>query len=128
MNCKCCFEDYICKCVPYGSTITLNSFLTPLHEYTYVITDKFANKYTGTAISDNLGHLEINTADVPEGFFTEFSGHFKLEIMDSDKCTPINFLMVGEYGCVEFDVVGGTTDKDFLGCEIPDVSISGGGE
>lgn len=126
MSCIKCFEDWICKCVPYGSAITMNSYLTPLTQYTYVITDKFDNKYSGTAITDAFGHIEIDTADLPEGMLNEHAGNFKLEIMD-ESCKPINFIMASEYSCVEFSVKGGTLNKDEIGCDIPNASIAIGG-
>lgn len=127
MSCTNCFEDWVCKCVPYGSIITLNAYLTPFTEYTYVVTDKFGSKYTGTDTTDGFGHLEINTVSFPEGFFTEFSGRFKIQIMTSDNCEPIKFYMAGQYDCVEIEIKGGTMNKDEIGCDIPNVSVSVGG-
>lgn len=115
MACSECFEDWICKCLPYDSTITVNAVL-PVGNYTVVITDKFNNKFSSSIGVYDQGSFELNVADFPEGFFTQYSGEFKMEIQDGN-CRPIKFKMAKEYDCVNFGVVGGTFEKSNIGCD-----------
>lgn len=116
MNCNCCFYDFIAKC---ETELVLNVWLTPATEYRWVITDKFDNKYEGAVTSDADGHLSIPVEDLPPGLLTQYSGDFKIQILDAESCTPIKFKIAGEYDCIDFNVKGGTFVKDYIGCDIP---------
>src|SRR5688572_8856200 len=115
MYCTCCFVDFIDKC---EESLTLNVYLTPDTEYRWVITVKLENKYEGTATADADGHLVIPVEDLPPGMLTQYSGYFKIHILDAESCTPIKFKIAGEYDCIDFSVSGGTFVKDFIGCPI----------
>lgn len=115
MSCTNCFEDWICKCLPYDSTITINSPL-PLGNYVVVVTDKFENKYSVPVSIYDVGSFEINIADFPEGLFSEHGGVVRIEVMAADGCTPVKIPMTGEYDCIEIDVHGGTMGKSQVGC------------
>ena len=115
MNCNCCFYDFIAKC---ETDLVLYVHLTPTIVYRWVITDKFQNKYEGTATADADGSLSIPVEELPAGLLTQYSGDFKLQILDEESCTPIKFKIAGEYDCIDFNVKGGTFVKDFIGCPI----------
>lgn len=118
MGCQQCFTDWVCKCVPYGSTITVHSPL-PLGNYTAVLTDHFDNKYSVPFTIYDIGSFEINTGDFPDGFFSEHGGVKKLEVLAADGCTSIKIPMLSEYSCIEIEVKGGTMDKSEIGCPLP---------
>lgn len=111
-QCCPCFEDYIVKCPEY---IQVYAQLTPLTAYSWVITDKFDRQYQGDFTSDENGFWQIPITDLPEGLLTEFSGNFKLQVMDGD-CKPVKFLVASEYDCINFDIKAGTREKFNLGC------------
>lgn len=113
MSCSRCFEDWLCKCLAYDSTITVNAIL-PVGNYTVVFTNHFGQKYSAAVSVYDQGSFELNVNDFPEGFF--YSGDLKMEIQDT-RCKPVNFKMAQEYDCVDISVVGGTHEKNTIGCE-----------
>jgi len=98
--------------------------LSPLTSYTWIITDKFDNEYTGELITDADGFWSIPVDELPPGLLTEFSGVFKLQVIDSG-CKPIKFKVAGEYDCIQFEVKGGTREKNNLGCNFDCISTGG---
>jgi hypothetical protein len=118
MPCNTCFEDWICKCVPYGSDITIHSPL-PLGSYVAVLTDHFGNKYSTDFTVYDIGSFSISTADFPDGFFSEHCGMKKLEVMQAGGCTPVKIPILSEYECIDIEVKGGTMDKSTIGCPLP---------
>jgi hypothetical protein len=119
MSCKTCFEDYICKCVPYDEVIVIR---TNVDEgiYTFIITDSSGRKFTGPATRTGSGSLEIAIADLPEGLLTEFSGDFSIQIFNEEACnTPVALPLVKEYDCISLSIVGGTIEKNTIGCANP---------
>lgn len=115
MSCRTCFEDWICKCLPYDSGITINANLA-VGNYVVVITDKFENKYSVPVAVYDQGSFTINIADFPEGLFSEFGGTVKIEVMETDGCTPIKIPLLNEYDCIEVSIHGGTMEKSNIGC------------
>lgn len=113
MNCKCCFTDYIAKC---NLAVQVYAQLSPLTDYTWVITDKFDNKYQGEFTTDANGFWEIPVDVLPSGLLTQYSGEFTLQVQDSG-CKPVKFKVAQEYDCINFTVKGGTYEKDTLGCD-----------
>lgn len=111
-SCCSCFEDFVVKC---PTEIRVFAQLTPLTDYTWVITDKFDRQYQGEFTTDENGFWTIPVEDLPEGLLTEFSGNFKLQVIDGE-CKPIKFLVASEYDCINFNVKAGTREKDNLGC------------
>lgn len=114
MGCSDAFHDFISNC---NTTLRVNALLLPATTYTWVITDKFQKEYSGTALTNGDGFMDIAIADLPEGFFTEFSGAFHLEIFETDTCKKASFKMARYYDAIDFDVKGGTRVKDSLGCD-----------
>lgn len=112
-ECCTCFTDYLAKC---NTEITVYAQLSPLTEYTWVITDKFSKKYQGVFTTDSDGFWTIPVDELPSGLLTEYSGLFSLEVMDSG-CKPVKFKIAQEYSCIDFVVKGGTYEKDTLGCD-----------
>lgn len=112
-ECCTCFTDYLAKC---NTEITVYAQLSPLTEYTWVITDKFSKKYQGIFTTDSNGFWTIPVDELPSGLLTEYSGLFSLEVMDSG-CKPVKFKIAQEYSCIDFVVKGGTYEKDTLGCD-----------
>jgi hypothetical protein len=119
MSCKCCFEDYICKCVPYDEVIVINTFV-PLGNYTFIVTDSAGRKFSGAATRTAEGSLELAIVDFPDGFFTEFSGEMDIQIFAEDACnSPVKLPIVKEYDCINLSIVGGTIEKNTVGCVNP---------
>lgn len=117
MSCKTCFEDWLCKCLPYDSDITINANLA-IGNYVVVVTDKFGNKYSTLVAVYDQGSFTLSIADFPEGLFSEFGGKVKIEVMLTDGCTPIKIPLLSEYDCIEVEIHGGTMDKSTVGCEL----------
>jgi hypothetical protein len=120
-SCACCFSDYLAKC---NLAITVYAQLSPLTQYTWVITDKFGKKYQGEFTTDSDGFWTIPVDELPAGLLTEYSGLFTLEVMDSG-CKPVKFKVAQEYSCIDFVVKGGTYEKDTLGCDFSCTPVAG---
>lgn len=112
MSCANTFHDFISNC---NTALKVNALLQPATSYTWSITDKFGKEYNGIALTDDQGFLSIQIADLPAGFFTEFSGAWKLQILDGD-CHELDFKMAKFYDSIEFQAIGGSRVKDSLGC------------
>jgi hypothetical protein len=113
MDCSTCFTDFIAKC---NLELQVYAQLAPLSDYTWIITDKFGNKYQGTLTTDSDGFWAIPVDQLPPGLLTQYSGLFSLEVQDSG-CKPVKFKIAQEYNCIEFIVKGGTYEKNTLGCD-----------
>lgn len=111
-SCNTCFTDYVVKCPEF---IQVYAQLTPLTDYTWVITDKFGKQYSGDFTSDENGFFQIPVEDLPDGLLTEFSGDFTMTVQDST-CKPVKFLVASEYDCINFTIKAGTREKNNLGC------------
>lgn len=119
MGCNTCFEDYVCKCIPYEDVITINTYL-PAGTYSFIVTDKTGNKYSGVATRTAEGTIEIAVSLFPDGFFTEFSGNFDLQLFNDESCNrPLNIPLVKQYDCINFNIIGGTIEKNTIGCPNP---------
>jgi hypothetical protein len=113
MDCSTCFTDFIAKC---NLEVQVYAQLAPLSDYTWIITDKFGNKYQGTFTTDADGFWTIPVDQLPPGLLTQYSGLFTLEVQDSG-CKPVKFKIAQEYSCIDFTVKGGTYEKNTLGCD-----------
>lgn len=113
-SCTCSFEDWIAPC---QSVITINTILTPGQVYSWRITDKFTKIYQGETMATAEGKIQIPCSELPEGFFTAYSGQFIIEILDG-RCKPINIPLVGEYDSILLSINGGNTTKNEIGCNI----------
>lgn len=113
VNCDCCFTDFLAKC---NLSIYVYAQLTPLSDYTWIITDKFGNKYQGEFTTDSDGFWQIPVDQLPSGLLTQHSGEFTLQVQDSG-CKPVKFKVAQEYDCINFTVKGGTYEKDTIGCD-----------
>lgn len=113
MNCNCCFQDFIAKC---NLSVQVYAQLAPLSDYTWIITDKFGNKYQGEITTGSNGFWGIPVDQLPSGLLTQYSGEFTLQVQDSG-CKPIKFKVAQEYDCINFTVKGGTYEKNTLGCD-----------
>jgi hypothetical protein len=120
-SCACCFTDFIAKC---NTAITVYAQLSPLTQYTWVITDKFGKKYQGEFTTNSDGFWTIPVDELPAGLLTEYSGQFSLEVMDSG-CKPVRMKIAQEYTCIDFVVKGGTYEKDTLGCDFSCTPVAG---
>ena len=115
MSCNLTFHDVLGQC-PDGFTVRLLSPLPPYSEVSWLITDKFGNEYSKTVDLDGNGYLHIPLEDLPDGFLTQFSGIFTLELLDGEQ--RIDFALAQYYDKIQFTVVGGTRVKDTIGVEI----------
>lgn len=113
MNCNCCFTDFIAKC---NLSLQVYAQLAPLNDYTWVITDKFGNKYQGEFTTDSGGFWTIPVDQLPSGLLTQYSGEFTLQVQDIG-CKPVKFKVAQEYDCINFTVKGGTYEKNTIGCD-----------
>lgn len=116
MSCNCCIDDWICKCTPYDSFITVNAYFP--NEVDFLITDKFGNVYQGPTTPSGRS-VQIMLADLPDGFFTEFSGNFKLQFTNPGSYEPIDFIIQQNVDCIDLSVRGGNNSKEFIGLEYP---------
>jgi hypothetical protein len=121
LNCNCCFSDYIAKC---NLAIQVYAQLSPLTDYTWVITDKFGNKFQGEITTDSNGFWEIPVDELPAGLLTQYSGEFTLQVQDAG-CKPVKFKIAQEYDCINFTIKGGTYEKDALGCDFSCTATTG---
>lgn len=112
MNCNCCFVDFIAKC---NLEIQVYAQLSPLTDYIWVIKDKFGNLYQGEFTTDADGFWAIPVDELPGGLLTQYSGEFTLQVQDSG-CKPAKFKIAQEYDCINFNIKGGTYEKNTLGC------------
>lgn len=111
--CCTCFSDFLVKCT---EEIQVYAQLSPLSDYTWIITDKFDKKYSGQFTTDADGFWTIPVDQLPPGLLTEYSGSFYLEVQDSG-CKPVKFKVAQEYSCIDFVIKGGTYEKNTLGCD-----------
>lgn len=114
MGCGHTFFDFISNC---GSTLKVNALLSPAIPYEWQITDKFNNTYSGISIADEQGFISIDVTDLPDGFFTPWSGTFVLKIKDPNSCGFNDFKIAQFVESIQFDVKGGTRIKESLGCD-----------
>lgn len=123
MQCNDCFNDYIVRCI---DALHVNAQLAPATTYTWIIVDKFGHQYEGEFTTDAAGFWSIAVGSLPAGLLTEYSGAFRLQVMDTG-CKPVKFKVAQEYTCIDFEVKGGTRIKDTLGCDFTCVGIGSGG-
>lgn len=117
MSCSEVFRDFLVKC---SDRIRLNIILPilPYAAYSWLITDKFGNQFTGTLLQDDDGYF-IDLEDLPAGLLTEFSGDFVVKILRNDlECKPTPLLVAKYYDSIEFCVRPGSREKDYLGCKV----------
>lgn len=120
-KCQQCFTDSISKC---ETALKVYAQLEPGTNYTWVIIDKFGNRYSGNIVTDVDGFFEIPVAELPDGLLTPYSGDFKMQIMDQG-CKPVKFKIAQEYDCIVFDVFGGTQSKENIGCDFDCTGTTG---
>lgn len=121
MNCSDCFTDYLVKCT---EEINVFAQLSPVTTYTWIITDKFDQKYSGEFETDANGFWSIPIEDLPDGLLTQYSGDFMLQVQDAT-CKPIKFKVAQEYDCILFNIKSGTYEKNTLGCNFSCVGQTG---
>jgi hypothetical protein len=107
LNCNCCFSDYLAKC---NLAIQVYAQLSPLTDYTWVITDKFGNKYQGDVTTDSNGFWEIPVDELPAGLLTQYSGEFTLQVQGAG-CKPVKFKVAQEYDCINFTIKGAVVTR-----------------
>lgn len=113
MNCNCCFQDFIAKC---NLSLQVYAQLAPLTDFTWVIKDKFGNLYQGEFTTNSDGFWVIPVDQLPSGLLTQYSGEFSLQVQDSG-CKPVKFKIAQEYDCINFNIKGGTYEKNTIGCD-----------
>jgi len=112
MTCCTCFTDFLARC---PEEIQVYAQLQPSTMYTWVITDKFGKQWSEEFTTDADGFWTIDVDDLPAGLLTEYSGDFKLQVLDQS-CKPTKFKVAQEYTCINFNIVGGARIKNTLGC------------
>lgn len=113
MSCKCCFSDYLAKCETEIEVFATLPELGVYDEYRWVITDKNGNKYEGELVQGPDSFV-IPVSDLPDGFLTQYSGDFKLEVLDINS-NPVAMQFKQQYLCADFSVKGGNLVKNNIG-------------
>jgi len=119
MGCNSCYEDFLCKCVPYDSVVTINTSV-PDGDYMVRLTDTNGNKFDATAEKVTDG-VSFNVHDFPDGFISGPGNEFTLEVFKVDapgSCTPITIPMVSFVNCIKVNIIGGSVDKSSIGCTL----------
>lgn len=98
--------------------------MQPGDPYTWIVIDKFENRYSGSLTVELDGTVEIPIAGLPDGLLNQFGGTFKIQLMDPDGCDAIKFPLAQMYDCIEIDVRGGSQEKNTIGCSMGE---AGGG-
>lgn len=119
MGCSTCYEDFLCKCIPYNSNVVINTSV-PDGDYTVRLTDSQGNKFDAEATKVAAG-LEFSVTGFPDGFFSAQESKFTLEVFRTDvtgSCAPVRIPMVSFVECIGISVVGGSIDKSEIGCTL----------
>lgn len=112
MECKHAFSDFISNC---QTGIIVNAHITPITNYQWLIVDKFDNEYVGTLTTDANGNFTIPVTDLPPGLLNSYSGWFALQVLELYTAKPVELKMSQFYDAIQFQVKGGTREKDNLG-------------
>lgn len=104
-TCETCYQIKLPSCV---DSILLKAGLDPSNAFTWVITDKFGNKYSKEVTSDVNGYITIDVDDLPEGLLTPFSGTFELAILNSGGETVSFIYNDITYTCIQFSLFDST--------------------
>lgn len=116
MSCQICFEDWVCKCIPYDNFIVLVTQNISGTVY-YAVEDAKGNIFSKAVDAELDGSVYIPLADFPEGLFTEFSGDLKIRLYQGvDLCVPIPMYIGKYYDCVTMSVRPGNVEKNTIGC------------
>lgn len=120
MSCNTCFDDWLCKCIPYDSILTIHT-VVPDGEYTVRVTDSAGSKFDAQATRNGSGALEINISDFPDGLFTAPGNVVKIEFFEStnEGCITLKLPLVRYYDCITIETSGGNVNKEEIGCEWP---------
>lgn len=97
MSCDTCYEVSLPAC---AGVITVNVGMDPNNIYTWIITDKFGNKYQENVTTDGAGKFVIDASDLPDGLFTPSSGTFILAIINSAGETQSMAINGEDYTCI----------------------------
>lgn len=122
LTCNKCFYDYITLC---QTAIQMRAVLDQNENYLWKITDKFENEYEGEFTTDDDGLWAIPVDELPAGLLTQYGGKFKLQVFKSAACNASTMLIAQQYDCIEFEVRGGTSTKDEIGCPVECASSLG---
>jgi len=122
MSCNSAFTDFLAKC---STEIQVYAQLEPLTTYTWILTDKFSNKYAREFDTDSTGFWVIDIDYIPAGLLTQYGGTYYLEVNDANGCKPVKFKIAQEYDKIEFQLHGGTYEKNNLGCNFTCQGVSG---
>jgi len=101
--CEECYELEFEVC----DTLIIAGGLTPLTTYYIIITDKFANTYKQTVITDADGDFILNYATLPSGLFNQHAGDFEVIVYTSNTYTTKATLTFGylTYNCIILNFV-----------------------
>lgn len=110
----CCFEGVISPCT---EAIKVKGKLSPATNYFWIITDSHGNVYSQEFTTDADGYGEIDTTELPEGFCNPYNAGFTIQVKSTlASCDFIPLVFAIKYDCVNVKVVGGTLEKDQIGC------------
>lgn len=117
LQCNNAYEDFLVAC---GYFIRVNSVFNAGALYTWVLSDKFGNEYSGVVTTDGSALFDIPVSDLPEGILNPHAGMFTLRIKEGEDpavCDWMMLHMAGKYDGINFYVKGGTHVKNELGCD-----------
>jgi hypothetical protein len=101
MGCTECYEISLPACV---DSILVKAGLLANANYTWVIEDKFGNKYSKLVTTDVAGFLTILLSDLPTGLLNPYAGTLTLTILNALGET-VSFNYNSEvYECVSFSM------------------------
>jgi hypothetical protein len=117
MACNNCYEDFLCKCTPYSSAVSINTSVVQ-GQYFIRLIDVQGNKFDVDA-DWSAQSLEFQVSDFPDGYFSGAGSQFTLEVYRNDNvgfCAPVKIPLVRYYDCISVSITGGTSDKSTIGC------------
>lgn len=102
--CELCFKTELLGC---DSPLEIGG-LEPYTAYYFFLEDKFGNNYTGQFQTDIGGNavIDFTNYELPEGFFTPYSGEFEFSVSTSDTEKTFEDLLIGyaAYPCIIFSI------------------------
>lgn len=97
MSCNSCYEISLPAC---RDIIAVKLGLAADSQFTWVITDKFGNKYSEEVTTDGSGNFEVDTTELPDELFNAYAGKFILTIINSGDQTQAFEINDTEYSCI----------------------------
>lgn len=93
MDCPTCYAQIILECF---DTLLFDVGLDAATEYSWFFKDKHGNVYWGKSTTDGDGILEIDAADLPDGYLNHAAGAFEFTIkLNYGDCDVVALVICG---------------------------------